>query len=413
MSTSAIAGIIGATAVAAFSIEAAAAFSFPSSAEDYAEFYVTAYFDDGSTTDWSCGTDTYSGHTGTDFGGGSWDGMTAGRDVAAAADGVVIETYDGCDDQCTTGDCACDGGGYGNHVVLQNYDGYRTVYGHMTNGSVLVSVGDLVACGDLLGLMGSSGHSTGPHIHFGVIDYDTAVDPFAGDCSATATSLWVDQGDTDGLPALDCEAPAECAPVELLTCGDSRTTSNDGAGSTHATGYYGCGTGFGYTGPEIAYRFATDLDEPVTVTVTGLSADLDLYAVASTECEGGDCLSSSSSGDTADESLAFDATAGAEVVLVVDGYKGATSDFTLTIDCDGELPVDTDGEPDAGADGGADADADSDTDTDTDTDADADSDADSDADADADGGTAGSSDSGCGCRAIPDPAPAGLLARVL
>ena len=46
-------------------------YAFPSTAEDYAEFYPTAYVDHGGTTDWACSDLTYSGHHGSDFGGGS------------------------------------------------------------------------------------------------------------------------------------------------------------------------------------------------------------------------------------------------------------------------------------------------------------------------------------------------------
>ncbi len=137
------------------------------------------------------------------------------------------------------------------------------------------------------------------------------------------------------------------------------------------------------------------------MTLAGLSDDLDLYAVAGTTCDGDDCIASSSSSDTTDEALSFDATAGVEVVIVVDGWEGAVSPFTLSIACDGDLPD----VQDAGADGGADSDADADTDVDSDSDGDADSDSDAD-----DNG--GSSDSGCGCSAAGHKAQ-GLLGAIL
>lgn len=54
----------------------------------------------------------------------------------------------------------------GNHVVVEIAPGVYTLYGHMDTGSVRVSVGDTVEVGQELGLIGSSGNSTTPHVHF-------------------------------------------------------------------------------------------------------------------------------------------------------------------------------------------------------------------------------------------------------
>ena len=420
-----IIGIAVAASLFALSASAAAQLSFPTSAEDYPEFYVTAYYDHGSLTDWNCGSNTYSGHSGSDFGGGGWTGMYAGRDIRAAAAGTVTETFDGVDDECSTGDCG-GGGGYGNHVVIQMADGLLSTYGHMTTWSVAVAVDDVVACGDLLGLMGSSGNSTGPHLHFEIRDSSwNQFDPFEGPCSDTAASMWASQGAYEALPEISCGEPADCEPVDLLTCGDVVTSSNDASGSTTGNYFYGCGSEFVYSGPEVAYGFVTDLDETVNVTLTGLSADLDLYAVAGTACDGDDCIAVSSNSNLSDEAIAFDATSGVGVVLVVDGWEGAVSDFTLNVACEGGMPdadtdtdtdtdtdadTDTDSDTDGDADGGSDSDADTDADTDGDADGDGDSDSDSDSDADDDAG--GSADSGCGCRAAGASAN-GLLGVML
>ncbi|HUT78846.1 MAG TPA: M23 family metallopeptidase, partial [Polyangia bacterium] len=325
----AITGIALAAALLLLSAPGSAQLSFPTSAEDYPEFYVTAYFDHGDLTDWNCGSDTYSGHSGSDFGGGGWAGMAEGRDIRAAAAGVVYATNDGVDDECSTGDCG-GGGGYGNYVQIDQSDGYRVTYAHMSTWSVAVAVDDVVECGDLLGLMGSSGNSTGPHLHFDIRGGDgIRFDPFAGPCSAAPESFWATQGVYDGLPAIQCGEPADCEPVELLTCGAEVTTSNDAAGSTTGNFFYGCPEGWMYSGPEIAFSFVTDLDETVGVTLTGLTADLDLFALAGTACDGEDCIAESAEGATSDEALSFAATAGVEVVIVVDGWEGAVSGFTI------------------------------------------------------------------------------------
>ena len=128
--------------------------------------YVTAYYDHGGK-DWNCGKKRYSGHRGNDYGVGSWSGMSAGRDIVAAADGKVVYTTDGHFDQCKTANCS-GGGGFGNYVKLQHKDGKVTYYAHMKKGTVAVKVGQSVKCGQKLGMVGSSGYSTGPHLHFEV-----------------------------------------------------------------------------------------------------------------------------------------------------------------------------------------------------------------------------------------------------
>jgi len=57
-------------------------------------------------------------------------------------------------------------GGYGKYVVISHYNGTQTVYGHMSQ--VLVNEGDTVYQGQVIGLTGNTGNSTGPHLHFEV-----------------------------------------------------------------------------------------------------------------------------------------------------------------------------------------------------------------------------------------------------
>lgn len=165
---------------------------------------ITAYFDLGGTRDWNCGDHTYGGHRGTDIAIiGRFEAQDQGRDIVAAAPGRVITAHDGEFDRCTTGDCA-GGGGFGNYVVLEHADGKRSYYAHMRNGSVAVAVGADVACGQRLGQVGSSGNSTGPHLHFEVRVNGGADDPYTGPCGGPL-SYWVDQGGYRGLPSGNCE----------------------------------------------------------------------------------------------------------------------------------------------------------------------------------------------------------------
>ena len=68
-------------------------------------------------------------------------------------------------------------GGYGNLVVIDHGNGYSTLYAHMAHGSIVVKPGDKVAQGQRLGTMGSTGRSTGPHLHFEVNGPGGKMDP--------------------------------------------------------------------------------------------------------------------------------------------------------------------------------------------------------------------------------------------
>jgi murein DD-endopeptidase MepM/ murein hydrolase activator NlpD len=65
--------------------------------------------------------------------------------------------------------------GYGNYVVIAHGGGIMTLYGHLLETDV--SVGDLVFRGERIGLEGSSGLSTGPHLHFELRVNDQVTDP--------------------------------------------------------------------------------------------------------------------------------------------------------------------------------------------------------------------------------------------
>ena len=313
-------------------------YRFPTTAADYGSYYPTAYKDAGGQ-DWNCGSIYYSGHGGSDFGVGSWAGMAEGRDIVAAAAGVVEVVEDGWPDDCSTADCP-GGGGFGNHVVLLHADGRRTYYAHQKTWSIAVGVGDSVACGDLLGQVGSSGHSTGPHLHFELRENGTPgsfysgdrTDPFAGDCSPVAASSFTDQGQHGALPGLTCDGDAPCTAVGDLVCGQTISANNGGAGSTSTAISYSC-TEFFYSGPETAWSWTAATTESVTVSVTGLSADLDLFVTAGAACAPGACLGGSTTSQTGDESVTFDATAGQDYTVIVDGWEGATSDLSLSIAC--------------------------------------------------------------------------------
>lgn len=67
--------------------------------------------------------------------------------------------------------------GYGNMVLINHGNGYKTRYAHMVKGSITVSVGDYVEAGRTIGKVGSTGNSTGPHLHFEVIYHGETQNP--------------------------------------------------------------------------------------------------------------------------------------------------------------------------------------------------------------------------------------------
>ncbi|MGW7370109.1 M23 family metallopeptidase [Streptomyces sp. NPDC054841] len=104
---------------------------------------------------WSSGS-----HTGVDF------HAASGTQVVAVGMGTVVE--------------AGWGGAYGNNIVIRMHDGTYTQYGHLS--SIGVSVGQTVTPGQQIGLSGSTGNSSGPHLHFEARtspDYGSDIDPVA------------------------------------------------------------------------------------------------------------------------------------------------------------------------------------------------------------------------------------------
>jgi murein DD-endopeptidase MepM/ murein hydrolase activator NlpD len=92
-----------------------------------------------------------------------------------------------------------------NFVDLLHVDGRTTRYLHLKQDSVAVEIGDEVPCGAFLGLVGSSGRSSMPHLHFQVEAIDGAViDPYAG-ARSQPESLWIEQDGDFGHPSLGCD----------------------------------------------------------------------------------------------------------------------------------------------------------------------------------------------------------------
>ncbi len=100
-------------------------------------------------------------HRGIDISDAGIDGAT----ICAVRDGIVIAVNNSCEHNYgkPEGSCGC-GGDFGNYVIISHDGTYSTVYGHMAHATV--SVGDYVQQGQTIGTVGSTGWSTGPHLHF-------------------------------------------------------------------------------------------------------------------------------------------------------------------------------------------------------------------------------------------------------
>lgn len=151
--------------------------------------------------DYKCatGSSTYDGHQGTDF------RAVIGTSVYAAAGGGLYYRYNGCPTNGYLGSTC--GGGFGNHARIDHEgnetdgSGWVTIYAHLQQDTVVYP--SSVACGALIGKSGTSGSSTGPHLHFEVRKYAYPNnDPFSGACGRSV-SLWVNQN--GGLPTVQCQ----------------------------------------------------------------------------------------------------------------------------------------------------------------------------------------------------------------
>nr|MBQ8243625.1 peptidoglycan DD-metalloendopeptidase family protein [Oscillospiraceae bacterium] len=101
-----------------------------------------------------------------------YERMHNGIDLAAAQGTPIYATRAG-----TVTTCSYQAGGAGNYVSINHLDGFASIYMHMTH--YVVSPGQSVSQGQLIGYVGSTGISTGPHLHFGISYAGTYVNPLA------------------------------------------------------------------------------------------------------------------------------------------------------------------------------------------------------------------------------------------
>ena len=191
--------------------------------------------------DFHCQARTYDGHDGVDVAIRDRRVMEQGVSVLAAAPGIVRRIRDGVEDVGLANPAsreAIAGRECGNGVVIDHGNGWETQYCHLKQRSVRVTVGQQVEPGEELGLIGLSGKTEFPHVHFTVRHAGHVVDPFTGrsnaaGCGSKGQALWRDpnvsyedvalyhMGFSAGEPQIDAvragKAEAERLPADSPT----------------------------------------------------------------------------------------------------------------------------------------------------------------------------------------------------
>jgi murein DD-endopeptidase MepM/ murein hydrolase activator NlpD len=195
---------------------------------DPAFFRISNYVDHNAAfpnqvQDYSCGARSYDRDTGYNHQGidisivpDSWNLMASRQiEIIAAAPGTIIQKSDGSSDQ----NCRFNSEQW-NAVYVQHDDGSIAWYGHMKRGSLTSkAIGARVAAGEYLGNVGSSGNSTGPHLHFEVYDAQhRLIDPYAGACNRKNTESWWESQPPYSQTRITGVSTASAPPLSS-TCG--------------------------------------------------------------------------------------------------------------------------------------------------------------------------------------------------
>ncbi|MEM6307828.1 MAG: M23 family metallopeptidase, partial [Pseudomonadota bacterium] len=163
--------------------------------------YINDYFDRDTSAgilDYQCGAVTRDNHRGVDFALRTLEQMRRGVDVIAAAPGRVRGVRDELPDIANTDPNAPNivGRECGNGLSIDHGNGWMTQYCHLKLDSIVVSPGDTVDTGTVLGQVGLSGQTNYPHVHFSTFKDRKHMDPFQPDpnanCGVARDSLWAD-----------------------------------------------------------------------------------------------------------------------------------------------------------------------------------------------------------------------------
>jgi|GEM_PF-1691802 len=163
---------------------------FPLAGTLYGDLFNNNYVDldpSSGLLDWDCSAITYDGHTAIDTDLRGFGEQSVGVPIFAGLDGTVADAHDGEEDNHTGPSSVPP-----NQVLLNHGGTHYTWYVHMKKGSVAVQVGQHVVAGTQIGLAGSSGNSTQPHLHFESRFNGSYYEPYAGSCRS-GESYWLHQ----------------------------------------------------------------------------------------------------------------------------------------------------------------------------------------------------------------------------
>jgi len=174
------------------------------------------------------------------------------------------------------------------------------------------------------GSMVPSGHS---------IDFFTYAYDKAGNFSSAA--VWNNHlnGKFVYLPVITKSSVVKkCYDDRTLTCGSTDNWNNGNSGSRDEIDSYSCSS-WNESGPEYTYKFIPTANSSATMTLSNMTSDLDVFVISQA---GGTCQNNACFG-YGNNTVTFNAIAGQTYYIVVDGYKGSVSDYSLSLSCQSSL----------------------------------------------------------------------------
>ena len=249
---------------------------------DCSYYFISAGVDHDSTTaikDYNCGSRTYNGHNGTDIAIFPYPfyKMDSNQvEVIAAAPGTILYKSDGNFDKNCAGNNLT-----ANAIIISHADGSQSHYWHMKSGSVTSKiVGQTVVAGEYLGVVGSSGSSSGPHLHFEIWNGSTVsslIDPFSGTCNTWNASSWWATQKPYYEPAV-VKVSANTTDIVLPACPATETPNE---ASSFTIPFQGPGLNPGYAK---FYAFVRDETAGTTATLSILNPNGTTYLSWTRNC---------------------------------------------------------------------------------------------------------------------------------
>jgi len=216
------------------------------------DFMINNYVDVDPRLGWQCdyrgGPFTYDGHDALDIAAATFSEQDAGIPIVAAAAGTVVTMSDGHFDREVTANSRL-----ANSVIIDHGNGWRSYYWHLAANSITVQVGETVDQGHLLGLMGSSGYSTGSHLHWATYYKNAKVETFYAPTAYWSSPLPY-QG--DATPTVMKSGISNYDPTNEMSEGPS--TTHVFPTSQNWSAYYWCVI----SNPQSSSRFAATLYRP-------------------------------------------------------------------------------------------------------------------------------------------------------